>query len=124
MIEVDRKVRAVGVEGDALQIQRAVELSLCPLLEEQVLALIEPQHCPAIELARRRILGKEDGVVDEEVRKLADDHLHKALVVAVGRRGAGVHCEGPVLIVAERNDLRHVGAPEVKRAAVRTRRSC
>src|SRR6185312_6876020 len=42
VIEIDRDLGAVRVEGDALQTQGPVELQVAPLLEKEVLPLIEP----------------------------------------------------------------------------------
>src|SRR6202022_4650722 len=87
-----------------------IKLPVRPLLEEQILALVKAQHHSAVELARLRVLREEDRIMDDQVGKLCDDHLHEALVVAVRGRSPPVHSEGAVRFFVERNDLRHGAA--------------
>src|SRR5438445_9565443 len=85
-----------------------------------MLALVKSQHHSTVELARLRVLREEDRIVDYQLGKFLDDHLHEAPVVAVGSRGTPVHSEGAMSFFVERHDLRH-GAPSlVKRVATRS----
>src|SRR5882724_5282876 len=63
IIEIDREVRAVGIERSPLQNERSIGLPFLPLFEEQILALIETQHRSAVELARLRVLRKQDRIM-------------------------------------------------------------
>ncbi len=107
VIEVDRDLGPVRIERHALQAERPIELQVAPFLEKEILALIEPQHDAAVELARVAVLGEEDRVVDHELRELVDDHVREMLIVAVGRRRARIDLERLVGLFVERNDAGH-----------------
>src|SRR5581483_5111953 len=84
VIEVDRDIGSMRVERYALQAQWPVELQVAPLLEEEVLPLVESEHGSAVELAGIPVLREEYRVMHQELRKLVDDHEREALIVTIG----------------------------------------